>query len=219
MQNLEKFYNHEYHNKVHENLFEDDEYFWARAKVFNRLYFTEHEKTLKVLDYGCGLGQASVCVKGAHGYDASSQARQFAEQKGLHVYAEAGEIPRESYDVVICRHVLEHVPNPLEVLSLHLELLKPGGKLKLILPKEAHAPAAFTPDDHMHLYSWNFRNINNLLSVAGFHVVANRQLYHWGFSKLMPIYKTLGLGVYDWCTQLVGRLTGTAELYIEAVKR
>lgn len=219
MQDLEKFYDQDYHDNVHGNLFADDEYFWARAKIFNKLYFKGDEQRGVVLDYGCGLGQASVCLTGAHGYDASLQARTFAAQKGLHVYAETSQIPRDFFDIVICRHVLEHVPNPLEVLSLHRNVLKSGGRLKLILPRENHGKASYSPDHHMHLYSWNFRNINNLLNVAGFQVVLNRQFYHWGFSKLMPIYRTFGLGSYDWLTFIVGRLTGTAELYIEAIKK
>jgi SAM-dependent methyltransferase len=219
MNSLEKFYDQDYHQKVHGNLFENEEYFWARAKIFNQLYFSENESNLKVLDYGCGLGQASVCVRGAHGYDASLEARTFAQKMGLEVYDNPSAIPRGYFDIVICRHVLEHVPNPLEVLSLHLSLLKPGGRLKLILPKENHGAADFRPDEHMHLYSWNFRNINNLLSIVGFEVVANRQLHHWGFSKLLPIYKLFGLKAYGCVTFLVGRLTGTAELSIEAVKK
>jgi SAM-dependent methyltransferase len=220
MKSLENFYDNDYHDKVHENLFGDEIYFWARAKVFNRLYFAEREKSLNVLDYGCGLGQASACLKGAYGYDASSQARDFAEGKGLKVFSKTDEIPREHFDIVICRHVLEHVPNPLEVLTLQLSLLKQGGRLKLILPKERHSRSAtFTPDNHMHLYSWNFRNINNLLSVAGFEVVVNREFYHWGFAKLMPIYKLFGLKIYESVTRLVGVVTRTSELYIEAVKK
>lgn len=43
MQDLEKFYDQDYHDNVHGNLFADDEYFWARAKIFNKLYFKGDE--------------------------------------------------------------------------------------------------------------------------------------------------------------------------------
>ena len=86
--------------------------------------------------------------------------------------------------------MLEHVPDPKVTLGKIHTFMKPESTLKLILPKERHGKSDLAPDPHMHLFSWNFRNINNLLSLCGYEVTENRELYHWGFQKLMPIKKS-----------------------------
>lgn len=42
--------------------------------------------------------------------------------------------PDESFDVILCSEVLEHIPNPTKALDEFLRLLKPGGKLILTAP-------------------------------------------------------------------------------------
>jgi len=220
MKDIQTYYDNDYHNLIHGNLLADDNYYWARAEAFNRLYFTKAENSpaLKVLDYGCGLGQASAALPAACGYDASAQARAFAKKTGLTVYDTVAAIPAAAFDIIICRHVLEHLPEPGQTLQHLHGFLKPGGLLKLILPKEKHAAASFTADDHLHLYSWNFRAINNLLSVSGYEVAQNKTLYHWGFAKLLPLRRLAGPGVYLAAAKAVGQLFGAGELYIEAKK-
>jgi len=217
MNNIENYYDNDYHRQIHANLFENQEYYWARSEVFHKLYFGDHfSQDFKVLDYGCGLGQASAHIKQRHGYDASKDAREFVTKLGYVVYENKEDIPSEAFDFIICRHVLEHLSNPYETLCQLRSYLKPNGVLKLILPKEAHGKSPFTPDSHMHLQTWNFRTINNLLSLSGFTVTANKQLFHWGFTKLLPIKRVAGSKCYFHAAKLFGHLTRTAELYIEA---
>ena len=121
LKDLKTYYDTEYHGIIHKNLFNQDRYYWARSNVFKRLYFKDTKEGTKILDYGCGLGQASASLKGVYGHDASKVARAEARKKGLQVFDETSAIPREEFDVVICRHVLEHVPSPLDVLKeLHI---------------------------------------------------------------------------------------------------
>jgi len=217
---VKKYYDEDYHGAIHGNLLSDDDYYWARAKAFHRLYFSDETNLddLKVLDYGCGLGQASVCLRNASGYDASLQARDFCRKRGMTVFDEPEDIPTASFDVVICRHVLEHVPDPFETMLRIASYLKPSGRLKLILPKERHGRVPLAPDQNLHLFSWNFRSINNLLSLTGFSAKKNLELYHWGFSKLMPVRRWLGDEAYLAAAKLIGVSTRTAELYVEAEK-
>ena len=197
-----------------------DDYYWARAHAFKDLYFSREEQQgkLKVLDYGCGLGQASAALEGSWGFDASAQARSVAKQHGMKVLDSLESIPKGEFDIVICRHVLEHLVDPAVVLKTFHTYLKSDGTLKLILPKEKHRMVSFSPDDHLHLHAWNFRTINNLLSICGFQVQANQELYHWGFSKLMPVHRLCGKDVYLLAAKLTGFLFRASELVIIAKK-
>ena len=95
----------------------------------------------RVLDIGCGGGilSESMALKGAEvtGIDLSSKALAVARlhlmESGnsveyLEVSAEqlATQSP-ESFDVVSCMEMLEHVPNPASTIAACAALVKPGG--------------------------------------------------------------------------------------------
>ncbi|WP_288774006.1 bifunctional 2-polyprenyl-6-hydroxyphenol methylase/3-demethylubiquinol 3-O-methyltransferase UbiG [uncultured Psychrobacter sp.] len=96
-----------------------------------------------VLDVGCGGGilTESMARRGADatgvdlGLENLQAASVHAEQNGLtdrlrykHIAIEqlAAEQP-ESYDVVTCMEMLEHVPDPSQIVQACFDLLKPGG--------------------------------------------------------------------------------------------
>ena len=43
-------------------------------------------------------------------------------------------VPNESFDIVLCTEMLEHVPEPIEVIAEFARILKPGGKIILTAP-------------------------------------------------------------------------------------
>jgi SAM-dependent methyltransferase len=213
---LKAYYDDRYHNVIHAGMMEDEDYYRARSEAFSRLYFTPEERHLEVLDYGCGLGQTIAALPNAHGYDASREARDVARAHNVKTFDTPADIPASRFDIVICRHTLEHVPDPLEVLTALGTYLRPGGKLILILPKEPHFAAPFEPDNNMHLYAWNFRCINNLLSVAGLRATRNHTLFNLGYRALLPLRRLIGVAGYEWATAFVGRLKNNGELVIHA---
>lgn len=97
----------------------------------------------RALDVGCGGGLLSegLARSGAEvtglepGEGAVGAARAHLEVSGLAVdyrQAELGDFPAEGpepFDVITCMEVLEHVPDPGELLGQCAELLKPGGVL------------------------------------------------------------------------------------------
>jgi 2-polyprenyl-6-hydroxyphenyl methylase/3-demethylubiquinone-9 3-methyltransferase len=96
----------------------------------------------QVLDVGCGGGilSDSMARKGAQvlGIDLSSNALKVAQLHALEAqtpnvqYREVSteqlsEESPQSFDVVTCMEMLEHVPNPASVVQACAKLVKPGG--------------------------------------------------------------------------------------------
>lgn len=209
-------YQEGYHSAVHGNLIGDDVYFQAVSGASHALYLQPGETNLRILDYGCGVGQFLLGLPNAAGFEISAEGRRHCERRGLRVWGELGEVPRGVWDLVVARHVLEHLESPLDSLVAMRELLAPQGQLLLVLPREPHGAADLHPDVHQHLYCWNFRSLNNLLHRAGYRVESNQELFVRGFGVLLPLYR-LGLNrAYLHALKLAGRLVGNAELCVRA---
>lgn len=95
----------------------------------------------RVLDIGCGGGILSESMAGlgatVKGIDLSSEALGVADLHSLEsgVTVEYEEIAAEAlaarepatYDVITCMEMLEHVPQPAEIVAACATLVKPGG--------------------------------------------------------------------------------------------
>lgn len=98
-----------------------------------------------VLDLGCGTGSLSVLIAElghrVTGIDFSpkmiAQAKAKASAAGQDIPFEvmdaaAPTLPHDTFDAVVCRHVLWMMPMPAEVLQRWSKLLRPKGRLVLI---------------------------------------------------------------------------------------
>jgi SAM-dependent methyltransferase len=211
-------YDQQYYDQVMGRVLDDAALYERRAWCLQRMYFGRFPKPLgNVLEYGCGAGQNIAGLERAVGYDVSPAALRLCEQRGIATYARPQQIPAGHFELVLCRHVLEHVEHPLDTLRCLLNYLAPGGTLILVLPKERHAMVPRQPDVHRHLYSWNFRTINNLIDAAGGVPSENRYEPMFGprtdavLRRLLP---WIGLPGYYRLGRLVGAALGQRELVI-----
>jgi len=123
----------------------------------------------KLLDVGCGDGTYLNRMRGlgwtVEGVDFDAKAITSAKKKyGLDLrsgdLASAG-FPDNSFDAVTLSHVIEHVPDPIGLLTEAKRVLKPGGQLVVTTPNSgsyghdtfrAHW-FGFDPPRHLQLFS------------------------------------------------------------------
>jgi SAM-dependent methyltransferase len=88
---------------------------------------------LKVLDFGCYTGQLLTSLSKSFelfGIEPNSMAAHVAAERGVKMVAamiEAQTQSEQAYDVIIACDVIEHIPNPLELLRQLRSRLRPGG--------------------------------------------------------------------------------------------
>lgn len=138
-----------------------------------------------VLDFGCGEGELlnSLSLRGWRvcGIDPAT--------KHIITWHEMrDELPTEpTFDGIIAKHVIEHLPNPLTMLRLFRKALKPGGFLCIGVPcldgAEVHGKKNYCINSSHHLTAYSGRSLRHMLKVAGFDVeIFYRREGHYRFS-------------------------------------
>lgn len=112
---------------------------WPQERSFIKRIFTR--PGLDVLDVGCGTGEiASRIVKEfspAHvtGIDLAETHIRLAQQRFKDVSSlsfqqgDATALPfgEDTFDIALCRHMLQAVPGPMKVIGEMIRVIKPGG--------------------------------------------------------------------------------------------
>jgi SAM-dependent methyltransferase len=145
-----------------------------------------------VLDIGCGDGAflrrlvAAGWTGPVHGFEPGHAAAERARARGLVIEEKTFEqLDAEAeFDLIVMRHVIEHVREPRAVLDRVHRALKGGGLAYIATPDERALSArlfgrywhGYDPPRHL----WVFRpdGIRRLLEEAGFDVVEER----WAFA-------------------------------------
>lgn len=106
-------------------------------------------KGLEVLDVGCGSGVHGAELKRIHqhrvtGVDLSEESIRKASSRLFAAHVADITRPQDypfasgpGFDIILFSDILEHVYDPVAVLSSHLKLLKPGGRVLISLPNVA----------------------------------------------------------------------------------
>jgi SAM-dependent methyltransferase len=125
-----------------------------------------------ILDFGCGTGGVVSRVTAVRriGVEIGEAAGEVARSRGIEVHRSLDEVADRTVDVAISFHALEHVDSPAEILRELVRVVRPGGRLRLIVPSElATEPseATWRPNDDMHLYTWTPLLFGNLAQHCG----------------------------------------------------
>jgi SAM-dependent methyltransferase len=125
-----------------------------------------------VLDFGAGTGfmLAQIRSRRRIAIELSAAAREACKENGLETFESLNCVEDSSVDVLISNHVLEHVPEPIQTLTLMRDKLKVGGILALVLPIDDWRRQQYVdPDDiNHHLYTWTPLLLGHCLTEAGF---------------------------------------------------
>jgi SAM-dependent methyltransferase len=173
-------------------------------------------KGKRLLDIGCAGGACLVAARDlgfeVEGVEPSRWLSAYARSEyGLNVrqgILTPGFCPEKSFDVVSLWDVLEHVPDPHDILTLIRSLLKPDGYLWLNYPNIGSLAAKtlswrwpFWLSVHLHYYRPS--SIRRQVEQAGFEVLYSRP--HWqqlqlGYlmeraSNLVSPFRLVGKGV------------------------
>jgi SAM-dependent methyltransferase len=120
---------------------------WLRETLYTDIGWALrcHGSGERVLDVGCGQGEFLQWLEDQgfepHGLEPAEDAAELARERGLD--ARTGtledlfrEIERPTFHVVVLLQVLEHVPDPTEMLRGIHGLLEPGGLLYVRAPND-----------------------------------------------------------------------------------
>jgi SAM-dependent methyltransferase len=148
------------------------------------------QSNLNVLDFGCGTGNLLALLQQYFpsnqytGADSSATALESTLRKAPRVNAKLIQVSgddahldlsSDSFDVVVCSEVFEHIKNENKSVSLIYDLVKPGGTLLCSVPAGPMSHFDHFIGHHRH---YSKADLRALLENSGF---TNVQIYRAGF--------------------------------------
>jgi 2-polyprenyl-3-methyl-5-hydroxy-6-metoxy-1,4-benzoquinol methylase len=138
----------------------------------------------KMLEIGCGTGVFLAKAR-EHGFDTSGlelseYAASFVRNMGIPVETksiEDAQFPDNSFDAIVMREVIEHLPHPLESLTTIHRWLKPGGVLFMATGNYDCPERKLKGSDWFyfmpegHLYYFSNRTMRKYLQKVGFKTI------------------------------------------------
>ena len=169
------YYNQSYYSDVYAG-FEDGQFArrWALGCAIPAGY--SDFSWGSVLEFGAGLGQNLEVIQAARKWavDISEESRVACERKGFKWSSDLKGVPDQAFDMLLARHSLEHVLDPLFVLRELLVKARTAANLFVVVPldHEKRLTSLTDFDEHRHLFSWSPETIKNLLLEAGWKPVS-----------------------------------------------
>ena len=158
---------------------------------------TVFQKTGRLLDVGCGRGEylgvfADLGCEVA-GVDISPSAPALAGDRFpvavANLEMDAMPYPEGSFDFVFSKSVIEHVHNPVIVLTKIFAALKPGGIAVIMTPSWRHTYWGPFYIDHTHVTPFTAPSLEDALLLAGFKNVEVSHFYQLPLLWDYPILK------------------------------
>ncbi len=144
-----------------------------------------------LLEVGCGSGNLIAFMKqkgwAVTGVDTDPVAVQKAQSRGLPVYCgtlETAGFSSNDMDAIAMNHVIEHAPDPAEMLREGYRILKTGGRLMVTTPNhESWGHSLFREnwrglEPPRHLFVFNPASLLRLIHQAGFRKIDLRSSIH-----------------------------------------
>lgn len=207
----------DYHTARHPELISNTVLQFAWSECAKEFYFKDLPDRSAVFEFGGALGYNLLALleqHECHMLEPSEIGRSHAQKHGITTYTEMSEIGDKKFDVVLCRHVLEHVDSPIDTLRAIKTTLKANAKLILVLPVEKNDQGPVSVEIDHHLFTWNPRTIINLVKKAGFKKVRYRYQFFNGRRLCLPIFRLFGSKAYVKAVGLTGKIIWSRELVV-----
>lgn len=125
------------------------------------------------LDFGCGSGEMLNILQE---FGWATYGIEPAEKGAFVRHRELAQVPGEPmFDLAILHHVLEHVPNPLEILRALHRALRPDGLVLISVPRLdtllEHREIKYCINARAHLLAYTRDALATLLAMAGFSAI------------------------------------------------
>lgn len=143
---------------------------------------TGNPRVQSLLDIGCGYGffvdYARRSIPRVVGIDLNAEVVEVARAAGLPVSCRAAEslIGEETYDCIVLCDVLEHLRQPVDILSMCYALLNPGGVLYVQVPNLVgfRLPYGHSWGLPHHLWQFSPHSLAVFLEAAGFRCLSHK---------------------------------------------
>ena len=171
-------------NKINSLYFKSDFNYDLESEYLKKTYFKYFKKYLlnqdikskKVLEIGCGNGffleeLKNNGIKNVYGIEPGSESVKKANveiRNNIKVdILRNGLFPKESFDIILCFHTLDHIPDPNKFLEITYSLLKRNGKIFFIVHNTNGLSVKLLKEkspifDIEHIYLFNSKNLKQI---------------------------------------------------------
>lgn len=153
------------------------------ADMWEELEFVSDLPRGKIVDIGCGPGWFLRELDGWYrvGVEIAPQALAALERAGIECYESTQDVDSYTADVVMCHHVIEHVPDPMAMMYEVRRILKRGGWLVMGTP-DFESPCAIR-------FGANYRMLHDPTHCSLFTLEsAHRMLRDYGFQVMRQAF-------------------------------
>lgn len=162
-----------------------------RFEQFSPLFINK-----SILDFGCGKGHflmklKNECITSDLSSLEINEDYYHDLNKNFNHFSNIDEIENQSLDYITIFHVLEHLPNPLEILNKLYSKLKIGGKIIIEVPSsddvllKTYKSEPFSRYTYwsLHLYLFNTSTLKRLLNKSLFDIVYVKQYQRYSLAN------------------------------------
>jgi SAM-dependent methyltransferase len=158
------------------------------------------KKTGKLLEMGCGRGDHlkvfSELGFDVAGVDISPSAPEYSDGydvKVANLEADPLPFPKESFDFVFSKSVIEHMREPAQLMAKAFDVLRPGGIAVMMTPSWEHTSWGPFYIDHTHVTPFTAPALEDALKIVGFGNIEVEHFYQlpflWKCSFLKPFVR------------------------------
>lgn len=186
--------------------------------LFDRFGF---EKGQKFLEIGCGNGdflrvfkEIGLDCKGVDISEYSVNTLKELDVKKCDISKDKLPYDDETFDIVYHKSLIEHLVDPLNLMSESIRVLKSGGKIVILTPDWKSQMSTFY-DDFTHVKPYTKFSVERLLDLYGFENIMTEKFYQLPVLWKYKFLRIFGMLLRAFCSVEMARKMGRARWMVE----